>query len=368
MSTATKIVFTVTTDLTYDQRMQRICHSLSQAGFDILLVGRRKKQSIPLIATSYQQKRLHCFFEKGKLFYIEYNIRLFFFLLSCPTQIISSIDLDTLLPCLLISKLRHKKCVYDAHEYFSEVPEVVNRPLTKKIWEGIAAFCIPRVDAAYTVSASLKKVFSKRYDTSFELVRNITVGNAIIPLRKKQHPPILFYQGALNEGRGLEILLQIMTKLENVELWIAGEGDLSDSLKDQSNKLGVNHKVKFLGYVLPSQLKAITLKATIGLNLLANKGLSYYYSLANKTFDYIHAGLPAIHPNFPEYQQLNTQYSIGLLVDDLKEETLLKVISTLINDKELYIQLQQNCLKAARELTWQVEEKRLIDLYQNLLE
>ena len=77
----TTIYFTVTNDLTYDQRMNRICTSLAAHGYNVVLVGRRRKQSQPLRKEKYQQKRLRCWFQKGKVFYAEYNFRLFFYLL-----------------------------------------------------------------------------------------------------------------------------------------------------------------------------------------------------------------------------------------------------------------------------------------------
>src|SRR6266511_4771316 len=111
-----RLVFTVTNDLSYDQRMIRICTSLSLAGYHVTLVGRKQKKSIAPDPASFHQKRLSCFFEKGKAFYIEYNIRLFFFLLLKKSDLICAIDLDTILPCYFISKLKNTNRVYDAHE------------------------------------------------------------------------------------------------------------------------------------------------------------------------------------------------------------------------------------------------------------
>ena len=76
-----KIIFTVTTDLSYDQRMGRICSALAEAGFEIELVGRKRKISKALKQKKYKQTRLFCWFDKGKAFYIEYNLRLFVYLL-----------------------------------------------------------------------------------------------------------------------------------------------------------------------------------------------------------------------------------------------------------------------------------------------
>jgi hypothetical protein len=136
-----KIIFTVTTDLTYDQRMKRICTSVSSAGYSVVLVGRKKKSSLPLNNLSYKQHRLNCIFEKGKLFYAEYNIRLFFHLLFNRFDIVCSIDLDTILPGYFASKIKNKPQVYDAHEYFTEMEEVVSRPFIKKCWQWIEKDC-----------------------------------------------------------------------------------------------------------------------------------------------------------------------------------------------------------------------------------
>ncbi len=365
MANPPTIIFTVTTDLSYDQRMQRICHSLATNGFEVLLVGRLKESSVPLLPQRFQQKRINCWFEKGKLFYLEYNLRLFFFLLTTSVDIISSVDLDTLLPAVLVSKLRSKVSVFDAHEYFTEVPEVVNRPLTKKIWRMLGNSLIPRVDLAYTVSQSLQSLFSQLYKRPFHLIRNISVSNPIIA-PPSSATPIILYQGALNAGRGIEALIIAIKELPNLKLWIAGEGDLSKQLRQLCQELHLTDQVHFWGYLQPKALKELTSKATIGINILENKGLSYYYSLANKTFDYIHAGIPAIHSNFPEYQLLNEQYEIGVLVDDLQPSSLKKAILQLIDDQAYYSKLQQNCLVAAKSLNWEKEEQRLIQLYQGL--
>ena len=104
-----RIIFTVINDLTYDQRMHRICSTLAKNGFQVLLVGRKLKTSIAFEPEPYEQQRMHLIFTKGKLFYLEYNLRLFFFLLFKSFDIVCGIDLDTILPCYFISKIRNKK-------------------------------------------------------------------------------------------------------------------------------------------------------------------------------------------------------------------------------------------------------------------
>ena len=360
-----RIICTVTNDLTYDQRMIRICSSLAKAGYKVLLVGRKRPSSIELNKQPFEQKRLNCFFQSGKLFYLEYNIRLFLYLLFSPFDILCAVDLDTILPCLYASKWKRKLCVYDAHEYFTEVPEVVRRPAIKKVWERIANHAIPKIPNCYTVGPELANIFEKTYGPKFETIRNVPFSQK--EEAKPSAPPVILYQGALNEGRGLEQAIQAMKHLEGVELWLAGEGDLSQPLRQLVQEEDLATKVRFLGFVPPNKLKDITLKASIGLNLLENKGLSYYYSLANKAFDYIQAGVPSITMDFPEYRSLNEEYATFILLDVLSAEKIAESILQLLEDKDLYHQLRLNCLEAKQVLTWEQESEKLLAFYANLL-
>lgn len=373
-----KIICTVINDLTFDRRMHRICTSLQENGHEVILIGRKLKKSQPLQSHIFKQRRVRCFFNKGKFFYLEYNFRLWWILLFSSFDVICSIDLDTILPGFYISKIKGKTCVYDAHEYFSEVPEVVNRRLTKAIWERVASLVIPKIKYAYTVSQSLAEELTTRYKTDFKLVRNITTTYQTITdfdkaqvikkfkLDTSSDKTILLYQGALNEGRGIEAIFKAIQQMDHVILWLAGEGDLSQFLRKEAQALAIKDRVQFLGFVQPKDLKIITRLADIGLNLLENKGKSYYFSLANKTFDYIQAEKPALHPAFPEYKYLNDMHEIGVLVPDLSTESIVLALQKLINEPVFYQKIVLNCRKAKQEFTWENEEKALLDIYKNM--
>jgi len=224
-----RIILTVVNDLTYDQRMHRICRSLTQNGYSVLLVGRRLKNSRSLTAAPYEQHRLNLIFSKGKLFYIEYAIRLFFFLLSSKFDIVCGIDLDTIVSCYFASRLQKKKCVYDAHELFSEVPEVINRPLTKKIWKDVEQFTCKKIDHCYTVSEGLASYFNNQYQRKFEVIRNVpSLDSDFAEIETSNQEGFILYQGALNEGRGLEQLIECMKDIPYVlnleERWLRKNG------------------------------------------------------------------------------------------------------------------------------------------------
>ncbi|MBC8046077.1 MAG: glycosyltransferase [Fimbriimonadaceae bacterium] len=358
-----KIIFTVTNDLTYDQRMQRICTTLANAGYAVTLIGFLKNRSVRTDDRNFEQVRLKVFFKKGKLFFIEYNMKLFFWLLFKRFDIYCGIDLDTLIPVFINAKLKGKPNVYDAHEYYTELPEIVDRPLIKKIWLLVEKTLLPRIKYNYTVGNTIADILSKKYKRDYVVIRNVPVLKDNATVTDKENS--IIYQGALNKGRGIENLMLAMKDVD-ATLYIAGQGDLSIKLRTMANSLDHKDKIRFLGYVRPEELKQYTNKAKIGVNLVENMGLSYYYSLSNKFFDYIHAGIPQVTMNFPEYAGLNTAFNVAVLIDDLVPETINNAINRLLNDEVLYHQLQLNTQKAKTELNWQQEEKKLIQFYKTI--
>lgn len=364
------LIFTVTTDLNYDQRMQRICGSLARHGYNVLLVGREWPTSRPLTPQPYRQHRLRCWQNKGKLFYIEFNLRLLLYLLGQRAAAWCAIDLDTALPVWLRARLAGQPFIYDAHELFTEVPEVVARPAVQRLWRAVEQFIVPRTTLAYTVGPALARVFEQRYGRPFDVVRNISqLTPAELPPAPAAAPPggYILYQGALNAGRGLEALLDAMPQVAG-RLVICGEGDLSEALRERAAALGLldSGKVDFRGFVLPAELREITSQATVGIMLLENQGLSYYYSLANKFFDYLHAGIPQLIVDFPEYRHLNEQYEVAEVVE-LTPASIAAALNGLLHQRPArYHELAQNCRQARQEFNWQREEQHLVALYQAL--
>jgi glycosyltransferase involved in cell wall biosynthesis len=294
----------------------------------------------------FTQHRFSLYFNKGKLFYLEYNLRLFIYLFFKRFDVVCSVDLDTLLPGFLVGSLKRKICVYDAHEYFTEVPEVIERPLVKKTWEILAHLLIPRLKYACTVNESLAQLFQKRYGTPFEVFRNLPFQKQL-PIETSRDkflkkPFVLLYQGVLNDGRGLEEVMDALPFLEDTVLWLAGEGDCSEALRLKAQQMGLEARIRFFGKVPPDELAQLTPSACIGLNLLKNKGLNYYYSLANKAFDYIQAGIPSLNMSFPEYQHINQAHEVFYLLDRLEIPSIVAAVRQLQTDTGLYEKLVKN--------------------------
>ncbi|MEO5647461.1 MAG: glycosyltransferase [Chitinophagaceae bacterium] len=360
---ATRIFFTVTNDLNYDQRMIRICTTLANTGFDVVLVGRKMKNSIVLKTEVFRQKRLNCFFSKGKLFYIEYNTRLFFFLLFQKIDCICAIDLDTILPVYFISRIKKVPRVYDAHELFCEMKEIVTRKNIYRFWKRVEKFAVPKFPNGYTVNKPIAEEFNKMYGVNYEVIRSIAVLKDFEVHEKKER--YLLYQGAVNEGRSFETLIPAMKDV-NSKLLICGDGNFMQEVKELVAQNKLEDKIEFKGKIPPSDLNHYTNNAYIGLTLFDDRGLSNYFSLANRFFDYIHAGIPQVCVDFPVYRELNNQYHVAVLVNDLSPLNLAKELNHMLEDKELYESLVKNCLATRKILNWQEEEKRLLKFYKDL--
>jgi len=357
-------LITVTNDLNQDQRMHRICNALVQDGHKVMLLGRKKSNSLPLLNHSFDQKRLKCFFSKGFLFYLEYNIRILFFALNFKPDVFYSVDLDTLLGNGISARITRKKIIHDAHEYFVEVPELEGKSFKKWIWNSIGKNFIPKCDLCFSVNKELAEILSEKYNNKFHVVRSTPISEEKnIEVKLQNQTPVVLYQGVLNKGRGLEdTILAVKDMKQDVDLRIAGEGDISDELRSLVDRLELKHKVQFLGWLSPKELKQETQKADIGLNLLSAKSLNYKYSLANKFFDYMHAGIPSINMNFPVYSRICKEYEVGVCIEALDQKSIQNAIVLLIEDKEKLSRIKKACKKARSKYNWENESRVLINL------
>jgi glycosyltransferase involved in cell wall biosynthesis len=226
----------------------------------------------------------------------------------------------------------------------------------------VAKKFIPLYDVCYTVGESLGKEFEKLYLKKFGVIKNVP---DLIAAENNTKGKYLLYQGALNEGRGIEPLIKAMHHLK-IPLKIAGEGDLSTYLRALVKKEQLENKIEFLGFVKPNDLPALTSNSFIGLNLLENKGKSYYYSLANKFFDYIQAEVPVITMNFPEYENILQQYEVGVLLHELTPEAIVNAVQTFQHNETFYTNCRNACRMAKQEYNWQNESKKLLEIYAAL--
>jgi glycosyltransferase involved in cell wall biosynthesis len=366
-----KVSLSVINDLVTDNRIHKVAVSLQKMGFQPLMVGRLLPES-HAVERDYQTHRMNLLFRKGPMFYFEYNFRLFFYLLKSKIDVFVANDLDTLPANYLVSRIKRKPLVYDSHEYFTEVPELIGRPVVRAIWTGLEKLLVPKVDAAYTVCDSIAEVYRDLYKVDFKVVRNLPVCSQTKKPEGDENledqPKIILYQGALNLGRGIEAAIRTMPYLEGTELWLAGDGDITKQLAQMVVELKLEDKVKFLGRLPIDRLHKITLKADLGISLEEDLSLNYRFALPNKLFDYIQAEVPVLVSNLPEMRRIVEQYQIGSIAESHQRKELAELMKVALFDQEKRMVWKQNLRKASSELCWKNEEVILKSVYEQFLE
>jgi glycosyltransferase involved in cell wall biosynthesis len=370
-----KITVSVTTDLVTDQRVYKVCNSLSANGYDILLVGRKKKDSMPMDVRPYKTHRFHLWFEKGPLFYAQYNLYLFFYVLFHKADILLANDLDTLLPNYLASKLKGVPLAYDNHEYFTGVPELIKRPRIQKIWKSIENWIFPKLTYIYTDNFAKRNLFVNEFKQPVEVVMNVPIlQETALDLQYKlegvENKFILIYQGTgINVERGTEELTLAMQYLDDRFLLLfVGSGDVIDVLKGLVKEHGLENSVRFIPKVPHHILKQYTMQAHLGLTIDKPISENYIYSFPNKVFDYVHAGVPVLASRLQEVERIMNLYGIGTFVESYEPKHIAERIQWIYDHPTEYAVWKENLSHAAKEINWHEQEKVLLSIYGRIKE
>jgi glycosyltransferase involved in cell wall biosynthesis len=371
-----KAIVSVINDLSTDQRVHKVCSSLHALGYEVTLVGRKQRKSLPLQERSYKTKRMFLLFEKGPLFYLEYQKRLFWYLLFHRADVLVSNDLDTLLPNFLISKLKKAELVYDSHELFCEVPELQSNLIKKSIWKRLERWIFPKLKHVFTVNDSIANIYSEEYKVPVNVLRNIPLlanQQRLKAASKKElgipeDKKIILLQGAgINIDRGAEEAVEAMQFVENAVLLIVGSGDVMSLLHKMVKDLNLQEKVVFVGKVPFEKLLQYTHHADLGLTFDKDTNVNYRYSLPNKLFDYIHAGVPVLASELIEIKSIIETYRIGDCIQNHNPKHIADKMTHIINDSAMLLEWKKNSKIAAEKLNWESEEKQLIAVYSKFL-
>lgn len=355
----------VSDDLLTDQRVLRACDALHAAGYNITLVGRAWPDARPL-PKPYRTVKMWLLFRSSPLFYAELNLKLFFKFLCSAADAFYANDTDTLLAVGLAARLRRKPFVFDGHELFPDVPELINKPLVRKVWSAIEWRFIPKAATCITVNQSVADEYRRRYGVGFAVVRNLSALPAGTEESLRQpEPATLLYQGAVNKGRCVRQLIDAMAFLPAYKLVVAGVGDLLGEMKDYAASKPYADRISFAGRLNPDELRRLTPHAALGLCLLENMGLNYYLSLPNRISDYAAAGVPVLASDFPEIRRVVEQHRIGATVGEsvvLDPAQLALAIDNTVRQWAAmpYAERQARFASARSDMSWQNEQKKLI--------
>ena len=323
-------------------------------GFEVELIGRLHSWSKPL-KREYKTHRIKTVFFSGPMFYLEFNIRLCFLLLFKPCNTLLSNDLDTLPANYFASLVKGSNLVFDSHELFTEVPELMTRPFKKKIWKSIESFFLPKLKHAYTVCDSIAHHYNEAYGIKMKVIKNVPLRQSYLAATKTKS---IIYQGNMNPGRGIDLAIKCMVYLPDFELKIIGNGPGFNGLKALAVKEGVARRVMFYGRMNYEDMQQHTREASIGVLFEEPYGLSFQYCLPNKLYDYIHAQTPVLASPLQEVQKVLDTYPVGDVLVDRNPEKIALQIREMTQAMDNYYFEQ-----AINECHWQKEEAILKTIF-----
>jgi len=366
-------IVSVINDLVTDRRVHKTCMVLTEQGYDVTLVGRVLENSLALDERPYKTHRMKLRFEKGVWFYVEFTLSLFSFLRKNKADLLVANDLDTLWPTNYFSKRRKIPLVYDSHEIFCEVPELQETPLKKKIWETLERSIVPKLKYCITVNQSIANWFREKYKVDFKVVRNIPDKISVDQFKTKEElnlphdKKIILLQGAgINVQRGAEEAVEAMRYVDNAILYIIGGGDAVKQLAVISQQETVKDKVIMLPKMKPEDLYQYTCHADIGLSLDKDTNINYRFSLPNKIFDYVYAGVPVLASQLTEIKFFIEKYKVGVCIESHDPQHIAEMMNYMLNSLDYPI-WKANTKIASEENSWEKEKRVWVEIIQQVL-
>jgi glycosyltransferase involved in cell wall biosynthesis len=374
ITSKTRVSFSVTNCICFDQRVLKTAGTLRILDCDITIIGRRLGKCCDSDSIPFSTKRFRMLFRKTFLFYMFFNIRLFFYLLFNKFELLVANDLDTLLPNYLVSKLKRVNLVYDSHEYFTGVPELNDRALVKWVWKTIEKRIFPHIKYAMTVSDLVAKQYEMEYGLKPVVIRNCSPGSTDIKPYSRHEIGIgdddlllILQGGGINIDKGAEELIEAVRVTEKVSLLIAGSGDVLPVLKKKTANLHLSDRIKFFPKMPWEDMMRYMRCADAGLCIEKDTNLNYRFSLPNKLFDYISAGIAVINSGVPEVKKIIDEYGCGLIIPAVTPEEISRAIIRLRDDRTLLNKLKQSAVSASEKLNWETESLKVIEFYNEIL-
>ena len=368
-----KILMAVTTDVVSDMRVQKVCHFLNSVSCNVLVIGRKLPSSF-IKELPFKVKLLNLPFSKGILFYISFNLTFFFRGLFIKADIIVANDLDTLLPCFILSKLKKCDLVYDSHEYFTESAGLIGKHYKKKVWEAIEKWIFPKLNSIITVNETIANIYLQKYGRKIHIVKNIPP--LLLPKKIKSKEDlginstsktIVLQGGFIDKDRGGIELIQAMQFIKSdIQLVVIGAGQEIPLMKSLTTDLNLSNKVLFIPKIPSDELIQFTLNADLGISIDKATNLNYKFSLPNKLFDYMRSEVPILISNLPELIKIHEKYPFGLILHSHDPKHIASKIEASLNSPD-YLEWKKNLAIASKEYTWENELKVLHQVYDELL-
>lgn len=369
------IAMAVFGDLRSDFRVYREASSLRQAGHVVSLVAAVRRTDLPAVWDDFDVDALHTpaagSLRRDYPRYWRWAVKR---LRALSADAYHAHDLDSLWPAARAAGRRRVPLVYDSHELWTEQSSLVSRRIVRAFWSLLERRTIGRARRVLTVSPSIADELQRRYRLpEVTVVRNLPpqrdpVTSALLR-RQLQLPaerPLFLYQGGFLTDNGLEEQIAAMARVDDADLVLLGDGPTEDRLRAQVTRAGLEDRVHFFPRVPFDALHEYTCSADVGLCLIRPAGESFRFSLPNKLFEYLMAGLPVIGGDTPEIRAILEDTGAGLVVDATDPDAIAGALRALRDNADRRRALAAAARAAAARYCWEGEAPVLVDLYAEL--
>jgi glycosyltransferase involved in cell wall biosynthesis len=369
MSSKNKVLITFLGNLNYDTRCKNLFNTLKVNDYEVEFLGFDwLTKDFKSVEADITINKLH----KGFLslsFYLKFVWHIKLYLMTSRASIIFAEDIYTLPFAVIFGKLKRARVIYDSRELYGHLAGLKGKKTKQGFWRIVEKVFIKKVDHIITTGKLDSDFLIKKYKVDDPiLLRNLpryfkpkVEHNLRSLFRIEKNKKILLYQGVIHKGRGLRPAFEALKELQNCVLVIIGDGEFENHYKNLAMEMGINDQVIFAGKINQDEILSYTKTADVGLSIIENISLSYYYALPNKLFEYIMAEIPVVVSNLPQMKEVVEKHEVGMVVDLDNPDELVKAIKQLIADEDLCKKFKENCRTASQELNWENEVKNLLE-------
>lgn len=350
-----EVLLAILTDLSMDHRCFKEAAALRAAGFQPVILCDKPRHPLGRAWDGFDIRQITSVshLDRFGIAFLLFHLRLVFALLTTRSRIWISLDCPPLLTLALLGKWRGATVIYDSHELFTETPMVLSRPSRRRFWTFWHNAGVSLVSHVIAVSPACLKWFARRYPHhQLLLLPNAPLLRTDLPVAAPPaagEKPRLFFQGGLRVASGLSETFAAMRALPGWSLEAYGDGPERRALQDSAKQAGVDQRVTFHGQVPFEALRAPMAQAHIGVHLMQPVCDSFALTLANKLFDYLHAGLPVLLSDNESHRAFLAEFPVGVAVDSFSPEAIAEGLRSLAANWEAH---HQACLRAREVWHW----------------
>jgi glycosyltransferase involved in cell wall biosynthesis len=261
--------------------------------------------------------------------------------------------------------------VYDSHELFCELEYMPE--LYRAAWRQLANTFIPKASAVITVCEPIARVLDAEYGANgTHVLHNLAAAapsglpglRAAIELPAEV--PLAIHVGNISHARNPQFAVDLLTDLPQLHVAFIGapNGGIVGEIRAWATERSVSNRLHFVPPVPLTALTGFIADADVSLILLdGNRSRDTLYTMPNKMFDSLSAGVPVVAPNACSAGDFVTDEGVGRTFSLNAPGELAAAVRSVLDDSTL----RQRVVAQAARYTWTQAEPALFALVDDLV-